>query len=150
MPTYWDKGPAPEPGLRISLGQANIARTGSDISVITYGRPVAQVLNVADSLDGEGISVEVIDLRTISPMDKRSVLESVAKTGRAVVVHEAVEQFGVGAQVSAIIAEELHGSLRAPVVRVGSRNCPVPFSRVLEQAYMYSEDRIEAAIRKAM
>jgi pyruvate/2-oxoglutarate/acetoin dehydrogenase E1 component len=150
MPTYWDKGPAPEPGLRIPLGQANIARTGSDVSVITYGRPVAQVLGLAEKLDTEGISVEVVDLRTVSPMDKDTVLESVAKTGRAVVVHEAVEQFAVGAQVSAIIAEELHGSLRAPVVRVGSRNCPVPFSRVLEQAYMYSVDRIEAAIRKAM
>ncbi|WP_375487379.1 alpha-ketoacid dehydrogenase subunit beta [uncultured Mycobacterium sp.] len=150
MPTYWDKGPAPEPGLRIPLGQANITRAGSDISVITYGRPVAQILGLADKLDAEGISVEIVDLRTISPMDKTTVLESVAKTGRAVVVHEAVEQFGVGAQVSALIAEELHGSLRAPVVRVGSRNCPVPFSRVLEQAYMYSADRIEAAVRKAM
>lgn len=150
MPTYWDKGPAPAPGLRIPLGQANIARPGSDISVITYGRPVAQVLSLADKLAGEGISVEVIDLRTISPLDKKTVLESVAKTRRAVVVHEAVEQFGVGAQLSAIIGEELHGSLRAPVVRVGSRNCPVPFSRPLEQAYMYDVDRIETAIRKAM
>jgi acetoin:2,6-dichlorophenolindophenol oxidoreductase subunit beta len=150
MPTYWDKGPAPEPGLRIPLGKANVVRSGSDVSVISYGRPVAQVLGIADRLGGDGIDVEVVDLRTISPMDKSTVLESVAKTGRAVVVHEAVEQFGVGAQVSALIAEELHGSLRAPVVRVGSRNCPVPFSRPLEQAFMYSDDRIEAAIRKAM
>ena len=77
------------------------------------------------------------------------MLGSVAKTGRAVVVHEAVEQFGVGAQLSAMIAEELHGTLRAPVRRVGSRNCPVPFSKPLEQAFMYSDDRIEDAIRKA-
>lgn len=150
MPLYWTKGPAPEPGLRIPLGQANIAREGSDIAVISYGRPVAQVLAIAEKLASEGIGVEVVDLRTVSPLDKKTVLESVAKTGRAVIVHEAVEQFGVGAAVSALISEELHGSLSSPVARVGSRNSPVPFSQPLEQAYMYSDDRIEAAIRKAM
>jgi acetoin:2,6-dichlorophenolindophenol oxidoreductase subunit beta len=150
MPLYWTKGPAPEPGLRIPLGKANIAREGSDITVISYGRPVAQVLAIAEKLSGEGIGVEVVDLRTVSPLDKKTVLESVAKTQRAVIVHEAVEQFGVGAAVSALISEELHGSLRSPVARVGSRNCPVPFSQPLEQAFMYSDDRIEAAIRKAM
>jgi acetoin:2,6-dichlorophenolindophenol oxidoreductase subunit beta len=150
MPTYWDKGPAPEPGLRIPLGKANIARSGTDVSVISYGRPVRQILVLAEQLAGEGISLEVVDLRTISPIDKTTVLESVAKTGRAVVVHEAVEQFSVGAGISALIAEELHGTLRAPVTRVGSRNCPVPFSKPLEEAYMYSDERIEAAIRKVL
>jgi acetoin:2,6-dichlorophenolindophenol oxidoreductase subunit beta len=150
MPTYWDKGPAPEPGLRIPLGKANVVRSGSDVTVISYGRPIAQILTLADRLSGEGISIEVVDLRTISPIDKHTVLQSVARTGRAVVVHEAVEQFGVGATVSALIAEELHGTLRTPVVRVGSRNCPVPFSRPLEEAFMYSDDRIEDAIRKVM
>jgi pyruvate/2-oxoglutarate/acetoin dehydrogenase E1 component len=150
MPLYWTKGPAPEPGLRIPLGRANIVRPGSDLTVISYGRPVPQILAISEKLSGEGISVEVVDLRTISPIDKATVLASVAKTGRAVVVHEAVEQFSVGAGVSALIAEELHGTLRAPVVRVGSRNCPVPFSRPLEDAFMYSDDRIENAIRKAM
>jgi pyruvate/2-oxoglutarate/acetoin dehydrogenase E1 component len=150
MPTLWNTGPAPEPGLRISLGKANVVRSGSDVSVVSYGRPVAQVVAIAERLSGEGIDVEVVDLRTISPIDKRAVLESVAKTGRAVVVHEAIEQFGVGATVSSLISEELHGSLHAPVARVGSRNCPVPFSRPLEEAFMYSDDRIEAAIRKAM
>jgi pyruvate dehydrogenase E1 component beta subunit len=118
--------------------------------VVSYGRPVAQVLALAERLSGEGINLEIIDLRTISPIDKTTVLESVAKTGRAVVVHEAVEQFGVGATVSALIAEDLHGTLRAPVARVGSRNCPVPFSKPLEEAFMYNEDRIEAAIRKVL
>ena len=150
MPMYWDRGPAPEPGLRIPLGKANVVRSGNDVSVISYGRPVAQISALADKLAGEGISVEIIDLRTISPIDKDTVLGSVAKTGRGVVVHEAVEQFGVGAQISAMIAEELHGTLRAPVRRVGSRNCPVPFSKPLEQAFMYSDDRIEDAIRKAV
>jgi pyruvate dehydrogenase E1 component beta subunit len=150
MPTYWNKGPAPEPGLRIPLGKANVVRAGSDVTAISYGRPVAQILTLADKLGAEGISVEVVDLRTISPLDKATVLASVAKTRRAVVVHEAVEQFGVGAQISAMIAEELHGTLAAPVARVASRNSPVPFSAVLEQAYMYSDDRIETAIRKTV
>jgi acetoin:2,6-dichlorophenolindophenol oxidoreductase subunit beta len=150
MPTYWDKGPAPEPGLRIPLGKANIARPGSDVTAISYGRPVAQLLALAEKLSSEGINLEVVDLRTISPIDKSAVLESVARTHRAVIVHEAVEQFGVGASVSALISEELHGTLRAPVVRVGSRNCPVPFSKPLEQAFMYSDERIEAAVRKVL
>jgi acetoin:2,6-dichlorophenolindophenol oxidoreductase subunit beta len=150
MPMYWDRGPAPEPGLRIPLGKANVVRSGNDVSVISYGRPVVQISALADKLAGEGISVEIIDLRTISPIDKDTVLGSVAKTGRGVIVHEAVEQFGVGAQISAMIAEELHGTLRAPVRRIGSRNCPVPFSKPLEQAFMYSDDRIEDAIRKAV
>ena len=150
MPTYWDKGPAPEPQLRIPLGKANVVRSGSDVSVISYGRPVAQVEALAVKLVPEGIGVEVVDLRTISPLDKETVLASVAKTGRAVVVHEAVEQFGVGAQISAMLGEELFDTLRTPVVRVASRNCPVPFSGPLEQAFMYSDERIEAAIRKVL
>lgn len=150
MPTYWDNGPAPEPGLRIPLGKANIARQGTDVSVISYGRPVAQALALAVKLADEGIDLEVVDLRTISPIDKETVLASVAKTGRAVIVHEAVEQFGVGAGISALVSEELHGSLRAPVVRVGSHNCPVPFSKPLEQAFLYSDERIEAAVRKVL
>lgn len=150
MPAYWDKGPAPEPGLRIPLGKANVVRSGTDVSVISYGRPVAQIVRIADKLASEGIDVEIVDLRTVAPLDKETVLGSVGKTRRAVVVHEAVEQFGVGAAVSALIGEELHGALRAPVSRVASRNCPVPFSKPLEQAFMYSEERIEAAIRKAL
>jgi pyruvate/2-oxoglutarate/acetoin dehydrogenase E1 component len=150
MPLYWDRGQAPEPGLRIPLGRANIVRSGSDVSVISYGRPIGQITSLAERLQADGISVEIVDLRTISPIDKETVLGSVAKTCRAVVVHEAVEQFGVGGYVSALIAEELHGTLRAPVVRVGSRNCAVPFSKPLEQAFMYNDGRIEAAIRKAV
>ena len=147
---YWTKGPAPEPGLRIPLGTAHIARPGRDVSVITYGRPVGQVLALADQLAGEGIEVEVVDLRTVSPWDERTVLESVARTRRAVVVHEAVRRFGVGAEVSARINEELFGQLAAPVVRVASADTPVPFSRPLEQAYLYKVSDVESAVRKAM
>ena len=150
MPQYWTPGPAPEPGLRIPLGKANVLREGSDVTVISYGRPIADIVPIADALAGDGISVEIVDLRTISPLDESTILTSVAKTKRAVVVHEAVEQFGVGAQVSARIAEELHGELRSPTRRVASRNAPVPFSKVLEDEYLYKASDIEAAIRKAV
>jgi pyruvate dehydrogenase E1 component subunit beta len=144
------KGDVPAGDYTVEVGKARVAREGTDVSVVAWSAAVQVALQAAEDAAALGISVEVIDLRTLVPLDVAALATSVAKTGRAVVVHEAVEQFGVGAQVSAVIAEELHGSLRAPIVRVGSRNCPVPFSRVLEQAYMYNEERIEAAIRKAM
>lgn len=147
---YWAKGPAAEPGTRIPLRKANIAREGADISVITYGRPVGQSLALAETLAEEGIGVEVVDLRTVSPLDTDTVLGSVAKTRRAVVVHEAVGQFGVGAEVSARISEELGGQLLAPVVRVASANTPVPFAPTLEQAYLYQMSDVESAIRKVI
>jgi pyruvate/2-oxoglutarate/acetoin dehydrogenase E1 component len=111
---------------------------------------VSQVLELADLLAGEGIEVEVVDLRTVSPLDERTVRESVAKTCRAVIVHEAVGQFGVGAEVSARIGEQLHGQLAAPVARVTSANTPVPFSRPLEQEYLYKISDVESAIRKSV
>lgn len=147
---YWNKGPAADPGTRIPLRKAHVAREGGDVSVITYGRPVGQVLALAEKLASEGIGVEVVDLRTVSPLDTGTVLESVAKTRRAVVVHEAVAQFGVGAEISARIGEELGGQLLAPVVRVASANTPVPFAPALEQAYLYQISEVESAIRKVV
>jgi pyruvate dehydrogenase E1 component beta subunit len=148
--SYGVQGPAPEPGLRIPLGKARTARAGSDVTVITYGRPVGEVLAVAEDMAGEGVSVEVIDLRTVAPFDERAVLEAVAKTNRAVVVHEAIRAFGVGAEVSSRIHEELFGQLKAPVGRVGSKYSPVPFSPPLEQAFLYNRAEIKAAIQKTL
>jgi pyruvate dehydrogenase E1 component beta subunit len=143
-------GPAPAPNHRLPLGKANIARAGKDVSVIGYGRPIGQTLAIAEKLAGEGISVEVVDLRTVSPLDSETVLNSVARTGRAVVVHEAPRSFGVGAEVAARIQEHLFGQLKAPVLRVASRDVTVPFAKVLEQAYLYQPSAIEAAIRKTL
>lgn len=137
----------PEPGYRVPLGKANVEREGADVSVIGYGHPLVDVRKVADKLQLEGISVEIVDLRTVAPLDMDTVLTSVEKTGRAVVIHEAVKSFGVGAEVSARIAESLLGRLKAPVQRIGGRNSPVPFSRPLEQAYMWNAEEIERAIR---
>lgn len=145
---YGASGPAPEAGHVVPLGHAAVARAGDDVTVIAYGSPVGHALAVAETLAREGISVEVLDLRTIAPFDEAAVLASVARTRRAVVVHEAVRAFGVGAEVSSRIHEELFSTLRAPVARVGSAFAPVPFSSALEQAWLYSRAGIEAAIRK--
>ena len=150
MPSYWTPGIAPERGIRIPLGKARIARAGSDVTVITYSGMVGPCLAAAESLAKLGTSVELIDLRTISPWDAETVLNSVAKTKRAVVVHEAIRSFGVGAEIAATIGEALFGSLRAPIQRVGSSHCPVPFSKSLEAAFIPDQARIASAIMKTL
>ena len=118
--------------------------------MISYSRAVVDSLAVADKLAKDGISIEIIDLRTISPIDFTAVLTSVARTKRAVVVHEAVRDAGVGAEISARIGEELFGELKRPVVRIGGYRCPVPFAKPLETEFMPNQNRIEAAIRKVL
>lgn len=147
LANYWNPGPMPEKGVRIPLGKANVLRHGTDVTVIGYSRQVHDIMNVADKLAKENISVEVVDLRTISPLDNETILASVAKTGRAVVVHEAVKDFGIGAEVSSRIHEHLFKQMKAPVQRVGSAFCPVPFSKPLETAFVPTLDDIERAIR---
>lgn len=146
-PAYWKSGPAPERGVRIPLGKANVVRPGTDVTVIGYSRSVADIMAVATSLAVSGIDIEVIDLRTIAPLDMETILTSVAKTKRAVIVHEAVRSFGVGAEISARIHEAFWGRLEAPVHRVASRDCPVPFAKNLETAFLYSHADIEQAVR---
>ncbi|MFT3666926.1 alpha-ketoacid dehydrogenase subunit beta [Piscinibacter sp.] len=150
LPLYFAPGAVPERGVRIPLGQAKVVREGSDVTVVTYSRQVMDALAVADKLAKEGTSVEVLDLRTISPLDETSILASVAKTRRAVVVHEATRNCGVGAEVSARIHEALHAQLLAPVQRLGSAFCAVPFSKPLETAFVPSQDQIEAAVRRTL
>ncbi|MEM8918252.1 MAG: alpha-ketoacid dehydrogenase subunit beta [Pseudomonadota bacterium] len=146
-PTYFTKGPAPAPDHVVPLGKASVPREGTDISLITYGRGVGASHAVAEKLAGEGISCEIVDLRTIAPFDENTVLKSVAKTKAAVVVHEAVKNFGTGAEISSRIHEELFSDLKGPVGRVGSGYAPVPFSPTIEKAWMFSEDDIEREVR---
>ena len=150
LPTYFKKGPPPERGKRIPLSKANIMQEGTDVSVISYGRMIGEVLTAAEELKKDGISVEVVDLRTISPMDTETVLASVSKTGRAVIVHEAVRSYGVGAEVSSRITEALFNELKAPVQRVAAGDHPVPVSRPLEQAHIPSPEQIESAVRTTL
>jgi pyruvate dehydrogenase E1 component beta subunit len=111
---------------------------------------VHDIAAVAEKLGNEGIAVEVIDLRTISPLDEATIIASVAKTRRVVVVHEAVRNFGPGAEIAARINERLFGSLAAPVRRVAAPDCPVPFSKPLEDAFVPGQQVIEAAIRETL
>ncbi len=148
MPSYWT--PAPVSKQVVPIGKARVAREGSDVTIIAHSLMVTLSLAVADKLAAEGVSVEVVDLRTISPWDREAVIASVRKTGRAVVVHEAVKQFGIGAEIASVITEELWGELKGPVQRVGAAYCAVPFSKPLEQAFAPSADTIEAAVRKAL
>lgn len=150
LPSYWTPGPPPQAGVRIPLGKANVIRQGSDVTVISYSRTVSDCLAVADKLAKENLAVELIDLRTVAPLDMATVLQSVAKTRRAVVVHEAVKSFGVGAEVAARINEELFGQLAARVERVGAPYSPVPFSKPLEMEFVPTQGRIEAAIRATL
>jgi pyruvate/2-oxoglutarate/acetoin dehydrogenase E1 component len=148
LPSYWNPGPPPEPGVAIPLGKAKVLREGGDVTLISYSRTVHDCAAVAAKLAGEGIQAELIDLRTVSPLDEATIFASVAKTGRAVVVHEAVKRHGVGAEIAARIHEEFFGQLKAPVQRVGARFAPVPFAKPLEAAFVPQHGEIEAAIRK--
>lgn len=134
----------------VPLGQAATLRAGSDATVVGYGAAVALALAAAAQLEAEGVSVEVIDLRTIQPWDEAAVLASVAKTGRLVIVHEAVEAFGVGAEVAARVADAGFAHLRGPIVRVGAPFMPVPFAAALEKEYQPSAARVVAAINKTL
>jgi pyruvate dehydrogenase E1 component beta subunit len=146
---YRVAGPAPVRGERIPLGKARIAREGKDVTIVTYGPQVPVALQAADALKDEA-DVEVIDLRTISPMDDAAVLASVAKTRRAVVSHEAVKPYGVGAEIASRISEAMFGKLLAPVQRVGAAFSPVPFSRALEAAFVPNAGDIQAAVRRTL
>ena len=147
---YAQQSDDPGAGHFVPLGKAAVPVEGSDVSLITYGRTVLDAIAVAGELKDQGISVEVIDLRTIAPYDEAAVLASVHKTGRAVVLHEAVKAYGTGAEISARITERAFNELKAPVQRVGGAFSPVPMANALEQAWIPTKDGIKAAIRTTM
>ena len=147
MRAYFAPGPVPEGDYRIPLGEADVKRRGSDLTIITYGWTVAEALAAADTLAKEGINAEVLDLRTVVPLDTGAILESVGRTRRALVLHAAVEFGGFGAEIASIISQRLHGRLAAPVARVGARYTPVPFSGGLESMHFPTADRIAATAR---
>lgn len=138
-------GEVPEGGEAIPLGQALVRREGADVTLISYAKTVHACLAAAEALAEQGVSAEVIDLRTLKPLDEATILASVRKTGRAVVVHEASRLCGVGAEIAALIAERAFDALRAPVVRLTGPDAPVPASFPLEQAFAPQADAIARA-----
>jgi pyruvate/2-oxoglutarate/acetoin dehydrogenase E1 component len=132
----------------IPLGKGRVAREGSDLSIITYGRQVYDALEAAEKLAAEGIGVEVIDLRSLYPLDKELIGESIAKTHKAIVITEEVKRGGYGGEISAIIGEEFFDYLDAPVIRIGALDTPVPFAPNLEQYYIPNAQDILVAAKK--
>jgi 2-oxoisovalerate dehydrogenase E1 component beta subunit len=135
-----------DPELLIPIGKADVKREGTDVSVITYGAMVHKALEAAESLARRGVSTEVVDLRTVYPMDEETVLRSIEKTSKALVLSESYRFAGIGAEVAAMIAERAFQELDAPVQRLSPPNLPVPFSPTLEDAFLPQVADIEAAI----
>ena len=132
------------------LGKARVLRQGGDVRIIAYGSAVHHSLAAAETLDGEGIEAEVIDLRSLVPLDEEAVLASVRKTTHAVIVHEDWKRGGFGAEIAALIAEEAIDHLDGPVVRVASQDTPVPFSAPLEKEHLPSPEKIVDAVRRTL
>ncbi len=135
-----------DPDFLVPIGAADVKRSGDDVTIVTYGAMVHRALDAAEDLARRGISAEVVDLRTISPLDTETVLRSVEKTSRALVLYESHRFLGVGAEVAATIAEEAFQHLDAPVMRLAPPNVPVPFSPALEDAFLPDVSDIEAAV----
>jgi pyruvate/2-oxoglutarate/acetoin dehydrogenase E1 component len=144
------KGPVAEAeeDIVLPLGKADIKREGSDVTVVTASRLVHESLKAADTLAQEGINIEVIDLMTIQPWDRETVFNSIGKTHRLVVAHEAIKQFGFGAEISAAVAEEILDELDAPIMRVGAPFSPSSYS--LEKYYVPSADDVADAVKKTL
>lgn len=132
------------------IGEARIVRAGRDATLVTYGATVSVCLKAAEQLAKEGVEVEVVDLRSLQPWDKATVLESLSRTHRAVVVHEAVQAFGAGAEIVATIADEGFDELDAPVLRVAAPFMPAPFASSLEKGYVVTAERVIDAVRKTL
>lgn len=150
MLLYTQKGEVPTGDYRIPLGVAKVKREGSDVTLISYGWMLHQCLAAAEELAKEGISAEIIDLRSLVPIDYHRVLESVKKTGRALVVHAAVEFCGLGAEICSTINEELWGKLKSPAIRLGADYAPMAYSNVIETNQVPNMGSIAARVRAAM
>ena len=140
----------PDESYTIPFGEARVARDGSDVTVVAFSHMVNLSIGVADSLKAQGISVEVIDPRTTSPLDEDSILESVEKTGRLVIVDEASPRCGMAADIAALVASKGFASLKAPIQLVTPPHTPVPFAPSLEKLYVPTPAKIERAIRAAL
>jgi len=140
----------PDEEFTIPLGKADVKREGSDVTIIAYGLMLSRALGAAEKLQEDGISAEVVDPRTLSPLDVEALVNSVKKTHRAVIVHEAPKTGGFGAEVAANLAEKAFAYLDAPIVRVAAPDIPIPFSPPMEDFYIPSEDRITKAVKELL
>jgi len=145
---YGVKGDVPEQEYLIGFGEADTKRNGTDVTIVATGLMVKEALAAAETLEKDGLTAEVIDPRTLVPLDEKTLINSVKKTGRAVVVHEAWKRSGFGAEIAAMIMEEAMDYLDAPVKRVGALNVPTPFSPALEKYVVPNENDIVKAVKE--
>jgi pyruvate dehydrogenase E1 component beta subunit len=144
---YKVKGPVPEESYTIPLGKADLKREGTDLTIVATSIMVQRSLQAAEELEKEGISVEIVDPRTLRPLDTETIIESVKKTGKVLIVHEAVKTSGIGAEFAAVISEsEAFGYLEAPIIRLAGREVPIPYNRNLEY---HSVPQVENIVEKA-
>jgi 2-oxoisovalerate dehydrogenase E1 component beta subunit len=143
------RGELPEGEYTIPIGKADVKRAGEHITIVSYGLMLHYCLEAAEAVSGEGIDVEVVDLRTLRPLDKETVLNSVKKTGKLLIVHEDNVTGGVGAEIAALVADEAFEYLDGPVKRLCGPDVPtMPFAQTLEDEYMPNTDKIVQALRK--
>ena len=138
----------PQEDFIVPIGKADVKRHGNDVSVITYGAMVSLALEAAQTLAKEGIDVEVVDLRTLIPLDKDAIYESVRKTSKAIVLHEDNKTGGIGGEIAALLAEECFDCLDGPILRIAPPDTPVPFSTPLEEYFLPKTSDIISAARK--
>ncbi len=147
---YRTKGPVPEEEYTIPLGQGEVKRKGEDITIVGISRQVGEALSAAIKLEQSGISAEVIDVRTLQPLDLKTIVESVKRTSRLVIASDDVKTGGVGAEISASVSENAFGYLYAPIARIACPDTPIPFSPPLEQSYMPNADKIVETVKAIM
>jgi acetoin:2,6-dichlorophenolindophenol oxidoreductase subunit beta len=145
---YASSGAVPDGEHLVPIGKADVRRAGKDVTIVTASRMVLQTLEAAETLAAQGTEVEVIDLRSLTPLDRDAIFASVEKTSRLVIAHEAVKSFGIGAEISAMVSEHMIDVLDAPIVRVGAPFSPVPFSQ--EHDYLPNASDIVQAVEKVM
>ncbi|MBL7210804.1 MAG: alpha-ketoacid dehydrogenase subunit beta [Desulfobacteraceae bacterium] len=145
---YMTKGEVPEEEYVVPLGEADVKKEGSDVTLLTYSYMTLKCLEAAELLEKEGISVEVVDLRTLKPLDEETILASARKTGRVIIVHEACKRGGIGGDIAAMIMEEAYDDLDGPVMRVCGLDTPIPYNLELEKVCIpTTEDIVEAIIK---
>jgi pyruvate dehydrogenase E1 component beta subunit len=149
---YWTRGEVPDgdDATLVPLGRAAIRRPGTDVTIVAWSRMTATALAAADELAAHGIAAEVVDLRSLAPLDTQTILESVARTGRLVIAHEAVTTGGFGGEIAARVGEAAFDQLKAPVTRVGAPAVPPPFSPELEALFVPDTAAIVAAVRRTL
>ena len=150
MALGYQKGEITDADHSIPLGQACVRRAGRDVTIVSYGQAVQSCVEASQKLEAMNVSAEVIDLRTLKPLDEATILASVRKTGRLAIVHEASGMCGVGAEVAALVSEKAFRALKGPIVRLTGPDAPAPASAVLEQAFMPQAEAIMSAVRKLL